>query len=97
MATGPQGIRDVNEAILQKTQYTITSLVRSPVFVCCSRQRAGLPRFVVNFDDSGQRVAEINRGLLNYGVFGGDSQKRSRNWAECALLCNRSDFTQQHS
>ena len=72
MATlGPQGMRDVNEAILQKTHYTMNILGEIVGVRVLFPNASVFREFVVNFDDTGQSVAEINRRLLSYGVFGG--------------------------
>ncbi len=89
MATlGPQGIRDVNEAILQKTYYTMNILGKIAGVRVLFPNAPVFREFVVNFDDTGQRVAEINRGLLNYGVFGGrDLSGAFPELGQSALYC----------
>ncbi len=85
---GPQGIREVDEAILLKSQYTLKRLaeipgLRVPVF-------AGTPfrEFVVNFDGTGKRVREINRALLERGIFGGkDISVQFPQLGQAALYC----------
>lgn len=68
---GPQGLADVGEVIMQKSHYAATQLatingVQSPMF-----NGPSFREFVVNFDDTGKTVAEINTALLAQGIFGG--------------------------
>ena len=67
---GPSGMVEVGQTIMQMAQYAAGRLALLPGV------RAGLAgpyfkEFVVNFDDTGQRVAEINAALLERGIFGG--------------------------
>jgi glycine dehydrogenase subunit 1 len=44
--------------------------------------------FVVNFDGTGRTVHEINRSLLERGIFGGkDLTKEFPDLGNCALYC----------
>jgi glycine dehydrogenase subunit 1 len=67
---GPEGMREVGKSIMQKAQYAARKVAQvkgvklglsSPYF----------KEFVVNFDGTGKSVAEINKGLLEQGIFGG--------------------------
>ncbi len=89
MATlGPQGMFEVNRAIMQKSQYAMQVLaevggVRVPVF-------NGTPfrEFVVNFDGVGKTVKEINKRLLSYDIFGGkDISAEFPELGQAALMC----------
>ena len=68
---GPQGMREVGQTIMQKVQYAIRQIntiagVRANVF-----DATPFKEFVVNFEGSGKTTAEINRRLLQKGIFGG--------------------------
>jgi glycine dehydrogenase subunit 1 len=68
---GPQGIKEVDETIVQKTQYALQRLntvkgVRANPFSAVPFQE-----FVVNFDETGKSVKEINKALLEKRIFGG--------------------------
>jgi glycine dehydrogenase subunit 1 len=68
---GPQGMRDLGEAIMQKSHYAMQLLsrikgVRAPHFAA-----PHFKEFVVSFADTGKSVSEINRALLDRGIFGG--------------------------
>ncbi|RIV26164.1 aminomethyl-transferring glycine dehydrogenase subunit GcvPA [Alicyclobacillaceae bacterium I2511] len=68
---GPQGMRDLGIGIMQRSQYAMeilseikgvkVPLIKSPCF----------KEFIVNFDDAGKTVTEINRDLLAQNIFGG--------------------------
>jgi len=68
---GPQGMVDIGEAIMARSRYAMLEMgkiqgVNAPVF-----QSPHFREFVVNFDDTGKTVAQINKALLARGIFGG--------------------------
>ncbi|MFC2029354.1 aminomethyl-transferring glycine dehydrogenase subunit GcvPA [Chloroflexota bacterium] len=68
---GPQGMADIGEGIMLRARYAMMQLdkvegVRAPVLAS-----PHFCEFVVNFDDAGHTVAEINQALLARGIFGG--------------------------
>jgi glycine dehydrogenase subunit 1 len=68
---GPQGMVELGEAILARTQYAMAQLdqiegIEAPAF-----QAPHFREFVVGFDGTGKTVAEINAALLERGIFGG--------------------------
>jgi glycine dehydrogenase subunit 1 len=68
---GPRGMFELGRHILQKSQYTMRRLsglrgVTAPRFGA-----AHFKEFVVDFDATGRSVAEVNKALLNKGIFGG--------------------------
>ncbi|NLU47285.1 MAG: aminomethyl-transferring glycine dehydrogenase, partial [Syntrophomonadaceae bacterium] len=73
---GPAGMKELGEGILRRTAYTIKKLasiegLRVPVF-----SGPHFKEFIVNFDATGKTVAEINKKLLSYGIFGGKDLSR---------------------
>ncbi|MDD4583632.1 MAG: aminomethyl-transferring glycine dehydrogenase subunit GcvPA [Eubacteriales bacterium] len=89
---GPQGMRDIGETILQNSNY--------------AKQRIGdingikvlfdttFKEFVVNFDETGGTVAEINKTLEAYKIFGGlDLSQDFPELGNSALYC----VTEVHS
>ena len=84
---GPQGMREIGEVIIQKCHYAmqvlselkgIKTLFSGPPF----------KEFVVNFDESGRSVSEINKKLLDRGIFGGkDITQEFPELGESALYC----------
>jgi glycine dehydrogenase subunit 1 len=84
---GPQGFAELGELIVQRSHYAASVLdeldgVRA-VF------RGGFfKEFVVNFDDSGKSVAEINRALRERRIFGGkDLSRELPDLGQSALYC----------
>ena len=68
---GPQGMRDLGAACLQRSRYLTSRLstipgVRAPAF-----ESVAFREFVVGFTGTGRTVAEINAALLERGIFGG--------------------------
>jgi len=90
---GPQGLADIGEVIMQKShyaamQFATISGVQSPMF-----HGPFFREFVVNFDGTGQTVAEINIALLAQGIFGGkDLSQEYPELGNSALYC----FTELH-
>jgi glycine dehydrogenase subunit 1 len=85
---GPQGMREIGECIMQKSHYAMLQLstikgVKCPVF-----KSAHFKEFVVNFDDTGRTVGEINKDLLRHKIFGGkDLTKEFPELKNSALYC----------
>ena len=85
---GPQGMQEVGEHLLKKARFTANKLnqlagVKAPYF-----KGAIFKEFVVNFNDTGKSVEEINRALLKEGIFGGHDLSNSfPELGQCALFC----------
>lgn len=85
---GPQGMRELGETILYRTNYAIQLLseiegLRANVFGAANFQE-----FIVNFDPCGKTVAEVNKALLRKGIFGGkDLSKDFPALGQSALYC----------
>jgi glycine dehydrogenase subunit 1 len=85
---GPEGMREVGETMLQKGRYAIKALsgikgVRLPM-----ADSPIIREFVVNFDDSGKTVKDINKDLLSHHVFGGkDLSQEFPELGQSALYC----------
>lgn len=68
---GPEGLRELGETILCKTNYAIKLLsrvtgLRTPIF-----KSAHFKEFTVNFDETGLSVDEVNKRLMQRRVLGG--------------------------
>jgi glycine dehydrogenase subunit 1 len=68
---GPQGMAEIGEGIMSRSRYAMGRMdrlkgVKAPLF-----QSPHFKEFVVNFDDTGKTVAEINEALLARGILGG--------------------------
>jgi glycine dehydrogenase subunit 1 len=85
---GPQGMVEIGTGIMARSQYAMLQLdaisgVKTPVF-----QSPHFKEFVVNFDDTGKSVNEINKTLLGEGIFGGlDLSARFPELGQSALYC----------
>jgi glycine dehydrogenase subunit 1 len=85
---GPTGIQDIGRTVLQKSQYAMQKLqtierIRAPRF-----DTAHFKEFVVDFNDTGLSVFEINRSLLQRKIFGGkDLSQEFPDLGQCALYC----------
>ena len=67
---GPQGFREIGELIIKRSNYAARRLAE----IDGVRVRLDAPffkEFVVNFDGAGKKVADINAGLKELGIFGG--------------------------
>ena len=84
---GPEGFRELGELIIQRAHYC-ASLLQQIDGVSVSPTSGFFKEFVVNFDDTGKSVAEINRLLLNRGIFGGlDLSAWFPDLGQSALYC----------
>jgi glycine dehydrogenase subunit 1 len=85
---GPQGMKDLNKVILQKSQYLMKKLseiegVRAPYF-----DSSHFKEFVVDFNSTGKTVQDINATLLSKKIFGGKSLKSEfPELGESTLFC----------
>ena len=90
---GPAGFRELGELIIQRAHYCAT-LLDGIDGVRVLAKRGFFKEFAVNFDDTGQRVADINAGLLRRDVFGGiDLSETFPELGQSALYC----VTEQHT
>jgi len=84
---GPQGFRDIGEAILARSHYAALRLAELPG-VDVRFGSGFFKEFVVDFGATGRSVAEINRALLARGIFGGKDLSRSfPEFGQSALFC----------
>ncbi|WZL74962.1 aminomethyl-transferring glycine dehydrogenase subunit GcvPA [Clostridiaceae bacterium 35-E11] len=85
---GPQGMKELGETIIHRSNYARKLLseidgVKTEVF-----KSNHFKEFIVNFDQTGKTVAEINRKLLVYQIFGGkDLSKDFPQLGNSALYC----------
>ena len=92
---GPQGMVEIGEGIMTRARYAMLKLneidgVSAPVF-----SSPHFKEFVVSFDGAGKSVAEINRGLLRKGIFGGvDLSGEFPKLGQSALYCVTEVHTQ---
>jgi glycine dehydrogenase subunit 1 len=90
---GPQGMHDIGESIVKKSAFAKQLLAKVPG-VRTPLAAPHFSEFVVNFDDTGKTVAEINELLLAKGSFGGaDLSQDFPALGQSALYC----ITEVHS
>jgi glycine dehydrogenase subunit 1 len=85
---GPQGMVEIGGGIMSRSRYAMVQMakikgIKAPLF-----QSPHFKEFVVNFDGTGQTVAEIDKALLARGIFGGkDLSKEFPELGHSALYC----------
>jgi len=68
---GPQGMTEVGQAITQRVRYAIQTLSKIKNVSIQFPRAAHFREFIVDFSQGTKPVAEINRALLERGIFGG--------------------------
>jgi glycine dehydrogenase subunit 1 len=81
---GPQGFVEMGEGILQRVAYAKARLGKIPG-VRIMFNTLSYCDFLVNFDNTGKTVADINQALLPYGIFGGKDVSRDFPVGQSAL------------
>ncbi|MEG2143985.1 MAG: aminomethyl-transferring glycine dehydrogenase, partial [Oscillospiraceae bacterium] len=85
---GPRGMEDVGHTMMQNAQYAVKVLNKIPNVKANSLCGIFVKEFVVDFSKTGKTVAEINKQLLSYGIFGGkDISKEFPQFGESCLYC----------
>jgi glycine dehydrogenase subunit 1 len=85
---GPQGLRQLFESILVKTNYAIKMVGEVPGVVAPRFTSAHYQEFVVSFKGAKGTLARLNKSLLSQGVHGGKSLvKDFPELGESALFC----------
>lgn len=85
---GPKGMEELGQTIMQKSQYAIKRLndikgVQGSMF-----NGVNFKEFVVDFNKIGKTVKEINKLLIDKGIFGGkDLSVDFPELGQCALYC----------
>jgi glycine dehydrogenase subunit 1 len=85
---GPKGMQELGKTIMQRSQYAMKKLseikgVKAPLF-----DSPHFKEFVVNLKDTGMTVEDINKSLLEQGIFGGkDLTMEFPELGNCALYC----------
>jgi glycine dehydrogenase subunit 1 len=90
---GPAGFRELGELIIQRAHYA-ASLVDALPGIRVPARQGFFKEFVVNFDDTGKTVADINKSLLKHSIHGGlDLSRAFPELGQSALYC----VTELHS
>jgi glycine dehydrogenase subunit 1 len=91
---GPEGMRELGETIVYKTNYAMQLLsrinrIKTPIF-----KSDHFKEFTVNFDDAGLTAKEVNAKLLSCHIQGGkDISEEFPELGQTALYC----VTEVHS
>jgi glycine dehydrogenase subunit 1 len=84
---GPQGFIDVGNSIIARATYAATAIEKIKG-VTVTWKDGFFKEFVVNFDQTGKSVNEINKKLLDHEIFGGkDLSEEFPALGQSALYC----------
>ena len=84
---GPQGFKEIGELIVQQSNYASKKISEIDGIKTCFISTI-FKEFLINFDDTGLSVDEINSELRNRKIFGGkDVSKEIPELGQCALYC----------
>ncbi|MCM3269382.1 aminomethyl-transferring glycine dehydrogenase subunit GcvPA [Paenibacillus elgii] len=84
---GPHGMREVGETMIRQARYAADRLAELEG-VRIRFQASSFKEFVVDFNGTGRTVSDINKRLLEHGIFGGkDLSGEFPAWGQCALYC----------
>ena len=88
-------MEEVGRTIIQKAKYAQQIIGRLPNVIAPMFASPGFKEFVVDFNGSGKTVAQINRALLEKGIFGGkDLSAAFPALGQSALYCVTEIHTQ---
>lgn len=85
---GPRGMQELGKVIMQKSQYAIKKLseikgIKAPFF-----DSPHFKEFIVDFNDTGMVVKDINIYLREHRIFGGkDLSREFPELGNCAMYC----------
>jgi glycine dehydrogenase subunit 1 len=93
---GPHGMQELGKLILQKSQYAMKKLSEIQGIKLPFDQSSHFKEFVVDFSETGKTVREVNKALLEKGIFGGkDITKDFPELKDCAVYCVTEIHTKQ--
>jgi len=85
---GPQGMREIGEGIMFRARYAMQEKAKLEGVKMPHFEVPHFQEFVANFDGTGKSVSEINKGLLERGIFGGkDLSREFPQLGQSALFC----------
>ena len=85
---GPAGMYELGETILQNVNYAIQKLSEVPGIRANVFRNSNFQEFVVDFNETGKTVKEINQALLKEQIFGGkDLSRYFKELGQSALYC----------
>ena len=84
---GPQGFREIGDLIIQQTHYAAQQIDKVPGLNVL-HDRGLFKEFIVNFDDTGKSVEDVNAALRHQNIFGGkDISQEFPELGQSALYC----------
>lgn len=93
---GPKGMYELGQSIMQRSQYAIKELEKIDGISASRFGELNFKEFVVDFNETGKTVKEINNKLRAEGIFGGiDLSAEFTELGECALYCVTEVHTQE--
>lgn len=85
---GPKGMYELGQNIMQKSQYAVAKLSEIRGVKGSRFNSVNFKEFIVDFNDTGKSTEDINKVLLEKGIFGGkDLSKDFPEMGECGLYC----------
>jgi glycine dehydrogenase subunit 1 len=85
---GPQGFKELGEGVMQRAEYAKQQIAKVKGVKIGAPGAFTFKEFLVNFDGTGKSVAQINKALLEYNIFGGkDVSKEFPVLGQSALYC----------
>jgi len=85
---GPNGMFELGQNIMQKSQYAVEELSKIKGVKGSKFNNVAFKEFVVDFNDTNKTVKEINKELLDKGIFGGkDLSEDFPELVQAALYC----------
>lgn len=85
---GPNGMFELGQNIIQKSLYAIEELSKIKGVKGSRFNNIGFKEFIVDFNDTGKTIKEINKELLNESIFGGkDLSEEFPELGQSALYC----------
>jgi glycine dehydrogenase subunit 1 len=84
---GPVGMLELGEGIMARSRYAIERFAEIPGVRVPYREQHHFKEFVADVSATGRTVADVNRALLERGIFGGLDLSRERpDLDQCALV-----------
>lgn len=85
---GPKGMEELGKGIMERVKYAYKILEEIPGIKVSLFDTVNFKEFIINFDESDKKVAEVNKKLLEYGIFGGkDISREFPELGESSLYC----------
>ncbi len=85
---GPDGIEEVGQTIMQNSQYAVQQLNQIEGIKGSRLVSPFFKEFIVDFNNTGLQVSEINQQLIERKVFGGkDLSQEFPEFGQAALFC----------